>query len=42
MPSSAGEIEKELKLALGRLVEEKGHSQKPNETVFSLLHEPNV
>lgn len=42
MPSSAGEIEKELKLALWRLGEENGHYQKPSETVVSLLHEPDV
>lgn len=42
MPSSAGEIEKELKLALESLGRKDGRSHNVSETVVSLLHEPHV
>ena len=42
MPSSAGEIGKELKLALETLGEQNGHFQNPSETVVGPLHETDV
>jgi hypothetical protein len=42
MPSSAGEIGKELRLALETLGEQNGHFQTPSETVVGPLHEPDV